>query len=193
MPSHPVSPVAQQPRGAARTTLAPRHRVLLHIVLFCALFALGGSALAQGFPGGGGGPHGGHGGRPPPDAAHRPAPPQTQAQPEPLEALLRTAHELRQSLMLDAAQTERWAEMQADLRGALDKRRALVRKPTDAAQIPNPALLFIQDMATTESALASALDKLSRSMQAALDALNERQRKIFVEKMAAALSSSGTP
>jgi DNA-directed RNA polymerase specialized sigma24 family protein len=96
-------------------------------------------------------------------------------------------------MMLDGAQTERWAEMQADLRDALDKRRALARKPADPAQVPNPALLFIQDMASAESALGSTLDKLSRSMQAALDALNERQRKIFVEKMTAALSPSGPP
>jgi len=154
---------------------------------FAALF-LCGSALAQGFPGGGGGGHGRHG-PPPADAEHRP-PQQTAKAPEPLETMLRTAHELRQDLMLNATQTERWAEMQADLREVLDKRRSLAPKPSKTAQVPNPALLFIQDTAAAEGALASALDKLSTSMQAAFDALDERQKKVFVEKMTAALSTT---
>lgn len=113
--------------------------------------------------------------------------------PDPLEGLLRAAHELRGSMMLDAAQTQRFGEMQADLRDAVDKRRALMPKPVGAAQVPNPALLFIQDMAGAETALAATLDKLSKSMAAAFDALNEQQRKMFVEKMTAALSPGGPP
>ena len=192
MITHQV-PVARRPREAVLTTTALR-RLLLRGALSCvscALLALSGSAFAQGFPGGGGGSHGSHGGHPPHDAARQPAAPQTVTPREPLEALLRTALELRESMMLDAAQTERWAEMQADLRDALDKRRALVQKPADPVQVPNPALLFIQDMASAESALGSTLDKLSRSMQAAFEALNERQKKIFVEKMTVALSPGG--
>jgi len=105
--------------------------------------------------------------------------------------MLRNAHELRQSLMLDAAQTERRSDMQADLREALDRRRALDLKPSDTGQVPNPALLFVQDMATAEGAFAAALGKLSKTMQAAFDALDERQKQTFVEKMTAT-SSPGT-
>jgi hypothetical protein len=189
---------AHWPRGAARTTAAVRHCIRLGAALSYCLLMVCGSAFAQGFPGGGGGfpgggggPHGGHG-PPPGDAAQRP-PPQTVKLPDPLEGLLRAAHELRGTMMLDAAQTQRFGEMQADLRDAIDKRRALVPKPTDLAQVPNPALLFIQDMAGAESALGATLDKLSRSMQATYEALNEQQRKIFVEKMTGALSPIGPP
>jgi hypothetical protein len=169
----------------------------MRIAMVCAAMVFCGWAPAQGAPGGGGGfpgggSHGGHG-HSSGDAARRSPPPQTEKPSDPLEELLRSAHELRQTLMLDAAQTERWSEMQDDLRDALDKHQALVRKPVDATQASNPALLFIQGAATDERAFASALEKLSASMQAAVDALNDRQRKVAVDKMTVALSPAPTP
>ena len=197
MPMRKISLVVFRRDAARRSALSCR-RLRIFIAASCVALVLCGSASAQGFPGGsggfpGGGHHGGHG-PPPGDAAHRPPSQQTGKLPEPLEELLRIAHELRQTLMLDAAQTERWSDMQADLRDALDKHRALVREPPgDASQASNPALLFIQGAAADERAYASALDKLSQSSQAAFDALNERQRKIATEKMTAALSPGGPP
>ena len=161
-------------------------------LLAYAALALCGSAFAQGFPGGGGGIPGGGGmpgghGPPPGDAGHRPPPPPAEKLPDPLESLLRTAHELRQSLVLNATQMERWAAMQADLRDALDKRKAIIIKPADAIHVPNPPLLFIEDMASAESELAGSLSNVYQSMQAAFDALDERQKRIFVERMTLAL------
>lgn len=174
----------------------PRMVALLRVLLACAALALCGSAFAQGFPGGGGGmpgggKPGGHG-PPPGDAGHLP-PPQAEKPPEPLESMLRTAHELRQSLVLNATQTERWAAMQDDLRDALDKRKAVIVKPADATHVPNPPLLFIEDMASAESELAGSLSNVYQSMQAAFDALDERQKRIFVERMTLALRPTPMP
>jgi hypothetical protein len=176
----------------------PHIVALLRALAACAALALCGSAFAQGFPGGGGGMPGGAGmpgghGPPPGDAGHRPPSPPAEKLPEPLESMLRTAHELRQSLVLNATQTQRWAAMQADLRDALDKRKAVFVKPADAAQVPNPPLLFIEDMATAQSELAGSLSNVHQSMQAAFDALDERQQRIFVEKMTLALRPTPMP
>jgi len=148
-----------------------------------------GSALAQGFPGGGG--HaGGHGSRgAPPDNAHRNAAAETNKAPEPLAALLRSAHGLRQDLLLDATQTARWSALQDDLRDALDKQNALHPKPTDTTHVPNPAALYVQDAAAAYGAYAHALEKAAQSLDAAFDALDARQRKTATERMAAALAS----
>lgn len=154
------------------------------------------TALAQGFPGGGpgggrGGGRGGHGA--PPDSAHRAAPADASKPPEPLASLLRSAHTLRQDLMLDATQTGRWAAMQDALRDALEKQRALHPKPADAAQVPNPALLFVEDAAAANGAYAAALEKASQSLRAAFDALGARQRKLAIERMSAALTDGAPP
>jgi hypothetical protein len=151
------------------------------------------TAAAQGFPGGGGhgGGHGGHGA--PPDAGHRAAPADANKPPEMLELLLRSAHALRQSLMLDATQTLRWAEMQDDLRDALDKQKALRPKPVDTAQVPNPALLYVQDLSAATDAYAASLAKLAKSTEAAFGALDEHQRKTAIEQMSASLSAAATP
>lgn len=164
------------------------------LVLLAALFCA--TAPAQGFPGGGpggghGGGHGGHGA--PPDSAHRAAPSDANQPPEPLASLLRSAHTLRQDLMLDATQTERWAAMQDDLRDAFDKQKALHPKPADAAQVPNPALLFVEDAAASNGAYAAALEKAAHSLHAAFDALDARQRKIAIERMSAALADGAAP
>ena len=172
----------------------PHCRVLARAILLGSAFVFCSTAVAQGLPGGSerGGHHGGRGPAQS-EGAHRSPQQESERPPESLEALLRTAHELRQSLMLNEAQTERWAEMQADLRDAVDARRTLAARPAVTTQAPNPALVFVQDMAVAESALNAALDKLSKSMQAVFDALDERQRKMFADRMTAALSGSATP
>jgi hypothetical protein len=151
------------------------------------------SAFAQGFPGGGGGMHGNHG-PPTSDSPRTTSPAPDIGKPfDPLEALLRTAHELRQTLVLDTAQMQRWAEMQADLRDAVEKRRPLMIRPSGNSQVANPTLLFVQDMADGESAFAQSLAKLSTSMQAAFEALDERQKKMFVDRMTGALNHGPAP
>jgi len=174
-----VSPVA-------RSAHALRWLLAALAWLLCA------TAAAQGFPGGGhGGGHGSHGA--PSDAAHRAAPADANKPPEMLELLLRSAHALRQSLMLDATQTLHWAEMQDDLRDALDKQKALRPKPVDAAQVPNPALLYVQDLSAATDAFAASLAKLAKSTEAAFGALDEHQRKTAIEQMSAPLSAAATP
>jgi hypothetical protein len=194
MPTYSSRLIIHPLRAAGRITALSSH-LLPRIFFAGAALTLCGAALAQGFPGGGGGGfggggRGGHGGVPAADTAHR-ASPQAGKATDTLESLLRTAHELRDSMILDAKQTERWAQMQSDLHDALEKRRALA--PKIAARAPNPTVLFIQDMATAESALGAALEKLAMSMQAAVDALDERQRNIFVEKTTAALTPTAPP
>ena len=189
---------------SAAARRVPRATTLVRVLFASAALIAGGAALAQGFPGGGGGgggfggggmPGGGmHGGHGPPsgDASHR-APPPGAKTPEPLELLLRSAHELRQSLILNATQTERWADLQDALRDALEKRKAAAVKPTDSPQVPNPPLLFVQDMASAENALAASLDKAAKSMQAAFDALDDKQKRVFLEKMTLALRPDEAP
>ena len=185
MPIHIVFP-ADTPRL--------RGRLLMRAILSFTGFVLSGYALAQGFPGGGagGGMHGGHG-QPPSDSAHARPTQETEKHPDPLEGLLRAAHDLRQNLALSEAQTERWAEMQADLRDVVDKRKALELKPTSVAQVQNPALLFVQDMAVAGNVLGQALENLSRSMQSTFDALDDRQKEMFVQGMTTALSRDSLP
>jgi hypothetical protein len=107
--------------------------------------------------------------------------------------LLRAAHELRRSLVLTQAQTERWAQMQDDLRDVVDKRRALEVGPSSSTQVKNLALLFVQDTAVAENALAHSLENLSRSLQTTFDALDDRQKKVFAQEMANALTRDASP
>jgi hypothetical protein len=151
--------------------------------------------MAQGFPGGGspGGMHGGHGPPPAENGRSRPTPQEASTHSDPFEGLLRAAHELRRSLVLTQAQTERWAQMQDDLRDVVDKRRALEVGPSSSTQVKNLALLFVQDTAVAENALAHSLENLSRSLQTTFDALDDRQKKVFAQEMANALTRDASP
>jgi hypothetical protein len=59
--------------------------------------------------------------------------------------------------------------------------------------VQNPALLFVQDMAVAGNALGQALENLSRSMQSTFDALDDRQKEMFVQGMTTALSRDSLP
>jgi hypothetical protein len=166
---------------------------VLRTMVICAALILCGPVAAQGGPPGGGGGGGFHGKRSSAPGAERRPLPEAGRRPEPLEALLRAARELRQPLLLDVPQTQRWSLMLDDLRDAIDKRKALELKLADDSTVPNPALLYVQDMASNEAALASALDRSSTSMQAAFETLNERQRKLARDTMTAVLQADAVP
>jgi hypothetical protein len=149
-------------------------------------------ASAQMGGGGMGGGHGGHGGQPGGGSQNRtPSNNPPQRAPNPLRAMLMEAHNLRADLMLNAAQIEPWSAMEDALRSCIELNRSRMPEPNTSANLD--PIVFAQDYAENERALADASAKFVTSMKAVMAALNPRQRQTTTDRFAAAIAAETAP
>jgi len=180
-----VVPVTNPVSAMIRTRVSPAVRTLLAMSAI-ALAIASVDVCAQGFPGGGGG-HGGRGGMRPPGAAPKSNPSAEQAPPTPLATFLGSLRALRMELLVREDQVERWSAMQDALRACTDLEQ-------EAAQpsrgVPADPVQRLHNLVDDARARADAMHEASDSIDAVVASLDDRQRQVFVGRLADAFAGA---
>jgi hypothetical protein len=182
----------ERTRRATRNSTWALHVVALMFGLLLVASVLWVPLASAQMGGGMGGGHGGHGGQPGGATQSRaPGNNPPQHAPNPLRAILMEAHNLRADLMLSATQIEPWAAMEDALRNCIELNRSRMPEPNTGGNLD--PLVFAQDYADNEHALAEASAKFVASMKSAMAALNQRQRQTSMDRFAAAIATETAP